>query len=207
MKPPERLLFASTNYGKFDEVRLVLAGYKVVVISPEQYRLELSRAKELPEYPSVDEDGTTYSENARKKADIYYTWSNMATLGDDSGLEVRALGGAPGLYSARYAGEGATSQKNREKLLWALRDVDDRAARICCALSLRLGPSKVIEVEASLSCNITREVRGSGGFGYDSLLEVEGTGKTLAEFKEEGIRVKTHRELALDKLMAAIAAN
>jgi XTP/dITP diphosphohydrolase len=206
MKSSERILFASTNFGKFEEVRAVLAGYAIVVISPEQYRAERSKLNQFSEYPVVDENGRTYEDNARKKADAFYAWAEIPSLGDDSGLEVKALSGAPGLYSARYAGPDATSHKNREKLLWALRDAVDRSAKICCSLCLRLDSTRLLEVEASLDCLITTEVRGNGGFGYDSLLEVVGVGKTLAELKEAGTAIKTHRELALDKLMVRLAA-
>lgn len=205
MNHPDTLLFASTNAGKLEEVRSVLSKYGIVVLSPEQAIKEARLPLHLSACPVVEENGGSYAENARKKAEAFYAWARIPSLGDDSGLEVKALDGAPGLYSARYAGPDATNQKNREKLLWALRNVEDRAASIRCSLCLRLNSSHVIEVEAALKCTITRETRGAGGFGYDSLLEVNGTGKTLAELKENGIEIKTHRELALDKLVAELA--
>ena len=204
MALPKKILFASTNSGKVEEVKLALNGSGVDIVSPQDFLRDWGKVGQVTPVPIVDENGTTYLENARLKANRFFLWANMPALADDTGLEVAALGGVPGVFSARYAGEGATSQKNREKLLWALRDATDRTAKFCCVLCLKISSSANVEVSATLGGSITREPRGGAGFGYDSVFEVEGTGKTLAELKESGQPIKTHRLLALQKLLGAM---
>ncbi len=156
---PSRLALATTNRGKVAEIAALLASYDVEVIPADR----------LVAGWSVVEDGTTFEENARIKARDLAGRADLPALGDDSGLEVAALGGRPGVHSARYAGPGASDGARMLKLLEELRDVGDgrRAARFRCALALAWPDGRLIEAEGRCDGMIARAPRGSGGFGYD----------------------------------------
>jgi XTP/dITP diphosphohydrolase len=179
------LVVATTNRGKLAELRALLAGLPVRVLAPDE-------ACAHP--PRVVEDGATFADNAGKKARAVAAASKMLTLADDSGLEVDALGGAPGVRSARYAHERATDAENNAALLAALEALGDRAhdpavsrARFRCVLAL-VDPftddGAPILTEGACEGTITRTPRGAGGFGYDPLFVVEGDTRTLAELTE-----------------------
>jgi XTP/dITP diphosphohydrolase len=175
-----KVLAATKNPGKLEEFRRIF---------PE---VELVSADELG-LPDVVEDGATFEANAAKKARELSEKSGLLALGDDSGLEVDALGGAPGVLSARYSGGGA--EANVRKLLDALRGVPDprRTARFRCVIALADGG--VIEL-ASGACEgrIDREPRGSGGFGYDPIfVPLEGDGRTMAELAGAEKDALSHR--------------
>lgn len=190
------ILFASSNTGKIREVRsLAHAGWPKIIGADE---LKLSDPA-----PSVVESGATYIENARLKADAFCRWSGYPTIADDTGLEVEALHGDPGVLSARYAGEGASAEQNRNRLLQMLHGEERRQACFRCVL-VYLSPSGLsLQAEGTLNGEILHEPRGTQGFGYDSVFFVPAIGKTLAEAKE-GVLVDTHRKRALELLFAKI---
>jgi len=179
-----KLLIATGNAGKLSEYRAILAGLPVDLVAPADLALDID----------VAEDGGTFAANAKLKARAYADATGLPVLADDSGLEVDALGGLPGVHSARYAGEGATDADRRRKLLVAMKDVPDvqRAARFRCVIALYWGGRFHI-VEGSVEGAIGPQERGSGGFGYDSLFEVPGTGKTMAELTAEEKNAISHR--------------
>lgn len=191
------LLFATANKGKLLEAKELAAPFQVRIVSPDELG--------LGELPEVDETGSTYRENAQLKSDAAFSWSKgHPVFADDSGLEVDALGGAPGLYSARYAGKGCKPGDNRTKLLTALAGVKDRGARMRCVLCLKMSPGSVAFFEGVIECSIGEVERGEAGFGYDPLIIPAGyRGLTLAELKAQGTLVKTHRFLALEALCRA----
>ncbi len=197
------LVIATNNHGKLDELRELLRGVNVEVLS----------LKDVSRKPIVVvEDGETFEHNAIKKAREVAAATMMLTLADDSGLEVDALGGAPGVRSARFAGERATDAENNAALLSALDDLEadtlgartsEYTARFRCVLALVdpfLRDGEPFVVEGTCAGKITRTPRGSGGFGYDPLFLVDGTDKTMAELNEAEKNTLSHRARATQKL-------
>ncbi len=197
------LLVATNNRGKLEELRHLLSGLNV----------ELLSLQDVSKKPiSVVEDGDTFEANAIKKAREIAAMTMMLTLADDSGLEVEALGGAPGVRSARFAGERATDAENNAALLAALDLVDadatyarsqDYKARFRCVLALVdpfVRDGEPFVVEGTCTGRITRTPRGSGGFGYDPLFLVDGMDKTMAELTEEEKNRISHRARAVQAL-------
>ena len=178
MKRP--LVFATRNKGKLVELRALLPG--VDVLSVDEAAAKLGR-----EIPDVVEDADTFAGNAAKKAREVSQITGLPALADDSGLEVDALGGAPGVYSARYAGEGHNDAANNAKLIAALADVPEakRTARFRAVLALadvsgKLG-DRVITADGTCEGVILTAPRGTGGFGYDPLFFAPELGMTFAE--------------------------
>ena len=160
-----RILIGSANVKKIEELRALLAGHGVEVMTLD----------DLPERPpEPEETGETFEENARIKALSYARETGLWALADDSGLEVDALGGCPGVRSARYAGEGATDAMNNEKLQREMQDLPDgqRSARYVAVVVLATPDSVLLEARGECSGVILLEPRGSGGFGYDPLFFV-----------------------------------
>ena len=197
-----RLLLASANQGKLRELRTILEGLPVELVG-------LAEAG-LGEPPEVDETGDTFLENALLKARAYAAWSGLAAVADDSGLEVDALGGAPGVRSARYAGDGAGDQANLDKLLAELRGVppERRTARFRCAAALvdpGLGPgSGPWHAEAAWEGRVLEAPRGTGGFGYDPVFLPDGWELTSAEVDQATKDAASHRGKAFRALRPAI---
>jgi XTP/dITP diphosphohydrolase len=198
------LVVATQNRGKLDELRALLAPLGVEVLGPADVA-----KREI----NVVEDGDTFDANATKKAQTVAGITMMLTVADDSGLEVDALGGAPGVRSARFAGERATDAENNAALLAALdgldsdphgvRSAETYPARFRCVLALVDPLSEdgaPYLVEGTCEGRITRTPRGSGGFGYDPLFLVDGTDKTMAELTEEEKNRISHRSRAFAKL-------
>jgi XTP/dITP diphosphohydrolase len=163
----------------------------------------------LSRIPEIVEDGATFEENALKKARTVAALCGMPSLADDSGLEVDALGGAPGIYSARYAGVAADDSRNNEKLLAELRHVSEgqRTARFVCALALcdpRGAELKHWTVRAACEGRITFEPRGANGFGYDPLFFYPPFGKTFGEIDRQMKATVSHRGKALARLAALL---
>jgi XTP/dITP diphosphohydrolase len=160
--------------------------------------LEFSSLADFPDLPPVVEDGDTFLENARKKAHPAARATGMPTLGEDSGLEVEALGWAPGIYSARYAGEEATDGENTAKLLGAMEEVPagKRGARYRCVAVLAFPDGREEVTEGSCEGEIGRKPRGSGGFGYDPVF-VSPDGRMMAELTPEEKAAISHRGKAL----------
>ena len=190
------LLVATTNRGKFAEVETYL----------KHLPLKIIPLQSLGNSPLVIEDGATYEENALKKATTLAEYSGCLTLADDSGLEVDALNGAPGIYSARYSGEEGDDQKNNEKLLDAMKEVpeDRRTARFVCVLALcaphSRKPKKKMVVRESCEGRIAFSPKGQNGFGYDPLFFYAPFGKTFGEIDRETKATVSHRGKALKKL-------
>ncbi len=191
-----RLVVATRNAGKLRELRRLFEGLD----------LELVSLDEVGGVPDVVEDRDTFEGNARKKAREVAALTGLPALADDSGLEVDALGGAPGVWSARYAGEGATDETNNEKLLAALEDVpaDRRTARFRCALAFAdpagpLGQGEHVE-HGTCEGRIAFAPRGRSGFGYDPLFELAGDDRTLAEVGPEDKARVSHRAQAARRM-------
>ncbi len=195
---PRRVVVATANRGKLEEIRSALGGHGWEFVTAA----DLGR-----EALEVEETGRTFAENALLKAHAYRDAFGMAALADDSGLEVDALGGDPGVYSARYAGAGATDTDNNEKLLSALEGVaaDARTARFRSVVALVAEDGA--ETVASGACEgaIGFAPRGTGGFGYDPLfLPDAAPGRTMAELALSEKNAISHRGAALRALDALL---
>jgi len=195
------LLVATTNAGKFAEVQAFLSKLPLQIVS----------LRDLRDPPGIVEDGATFEANALKKARILAEHSGLLTLADDSGLEVDALSGAPGIYSARYAGENGNDEKNNEKLLRELEAISEgqRTARFVCALALCAAEShcqREWAVRESCEGRIAFVLKGSNGFGYDPLFFYPPFGKTFGEIDQKTKSTVSHRGKALKKMTDILAA-
>jgi non-canonical purine NTP pyrophosphatase (RdgB/HAM1 family) len=147
--------------------------------------------------PAIVESGATFEENAALKAvTISKIFPNEIVVADDSGLEVEALGGAPGVFSARYAGENAGDSRNVEKLLRKLRDARDRSARFYCVIALAKNGLLMTTVAGEVAGTITNSPRGENGFGYDPIFVPNGFSETFAELTSETKNKISHRAQA-----------
>lgn len=195
-----KLLVATSNKGKLAELRRLLADVPVDVLG-------LRDVFEAP--PEIAEDGATFEENAFHKARVVAKASGLLTLADDSGLEVDALGGRPGVHSARFAGPDATDADNNRALLAALASHEPPfAARFRCVLAL-VDPAKPeVPVVTHGVCEgrITAEPRGLEGFGYDPLFVVDGLERTMAELSPEMKNQLSHRGRALRAMLPELVA-
>ncbi len=191
MSLPCRLVAATKNPDKAREVQAVLAA-----VAPG---VELVAGLD---WPDVEESGGTLEENALLKARAVAAATGLPALADDTGLEVAALGGAPGVHTARYAGPGAGYAANRRALLAALEGVSDRRACFRTVVALVVPGGGEVLAEGVLAGQITLAERGSGGFGYDPIFEVEG--QTLAELGEGYKNRISHRARALAALAAGL---
>jgi XTP/dITP diphosphohydrolase len=195
-----RLLVATANPGKLRELAVILGRLPVELVGLDQAGLGSP--------PQVEETGETFLDNARIKARAYAAWATIAAVADDSGLEVDALGGAPGVRSARYAGPGATDEANLAKLLAELEDVPEprRTARFRCAAVLADPPAGEWHAEAAWEGRILRAPRGSGGFGYDPVFLPAGWDRTSAEVDPATKDAASHRGRAFGALRPSIQA-
>jgi XTP/dITP diphosphohydrolase len=194
---PARLVLATGNAGKLRELREILAPWRVLVLPLSDFTRS-----------AAEETGHSFVENAILKARFAAQVSGLPAIADDSGLEVDALGGAPGIRSARYAGEGADDEANNARLLREMQGVADaaRGARYRCAMVYVARPDDPTPLvcEASWEGRIATAPRGTGGFGYDPLFFVAGTDRTAAEFASDEKNRVSHRGLALRRLVAAL---
>lgn len=182
----QRLLLATRNGDKTREVREILgAGWVVEDLTAR------------PDLPDVEETGSTFEENARLKAVAASAGYDGWVLADDSGLEVDALGGAPGVRSARFAGDGATMEENRALLLRKLEGASDRRARFRCVLALARGGDVLAVFSGAVEGVIADVESGTGGFGYDSLFLPEGGDRTFAQMSPAEKHALSHRGRAL----------
>ncbi len=186
----KEVVLATRNQGKVREFARLLEGVFEKVIS----------LNEFESAPDVVEDGLTFRDNALKKAREIAQFTGLLTLADDSGLEIAALDGRPGVYSARYSGEGATDRSNIEKVLSELGDNTNRDARFVCVLALVDPNGEEIVVEGACEGEIVSVPRGEGGFGYDPIFYVPSMGKTMAEIDPEIKNKISHRANALMEL-------
>ena len=192
----DRLLIATRNQVKFRELVALLAGTSYSLVSLADVCVEAE----------VPETGSTFEENAGTKATVYGRLSGLPTLADDSGLEVDALGGEPGVLSSRYAGEGATDAQRIEFLLGKLSNVREpnRGARFRCVIALAW-PGEGVNLYSGECCGrIAETPRGSGGFGYDPVFLVEELGKSMADLTENEKNRVSHRGRAARGAAAAL---
>jgi XTP/dITP diphosphohydrolase len=197
---PARLVLATGNAGKLRELRAILSPWRVEVLPVSEFTDAVA-----------EETGCTFVENALLKARFAARASGLPAIADDSGLEVDALGGAPGVRSARYAGAGADDAANNTKLLREMAGVPDaiRGARYRCAMVFVTRPDDPDPVvcEASWEGRIATVPRGDGGFGYDPLFVVGGTECTAAEYGAGEKNRLSHRGKALRALVAALGGD
>lgn len=199
MQKPSELLVATGNAGKVRELSELLAGLPV--------RLRL--LSDFGDVPEAEETGATFAENARLKALHYSALTGLPTLSDDSGLAVDALGGAPGVHSARYAGRQATYAERMRKLLDALAATgdDERRARFVCVIAVAEPSAGAVETfEGTCEGRIARAPRGTGGFGYDPLFIPDGHTQTFGELPAEVKRSISHRARALARAVRHLRA-
>jgi XTP/dITP diphosphohydrolase len=185
----KELIVATRNHGKLKELRQLLSGLVEAV----------SCAADFPDFPETVEDGSTFEENALKKAREAMLYSGLPALADDSGLVVDALDGRPGVYSARFAGEGAGDVANNQRLLKEMNRVPhgQRQAAFVCALAFVTPDGCEQLFSGRIAGLILDNERGSGGFGYDPLFLVEGFDRTMAELSLGEKNAVSHRGQAL----------
>ncbi len=178
----------------------MLAGLEAVLVSPDQLH---------PVPPEPEEHAETYAENAVAKAEAYAAATGLATVADDSGLEVDALGGAPGVRSRRYFGEHTPAEVRNQKLLALLEEAPQRTARFVCVVALAYpgGPTETFEgvVRGEIAA-VPRYGQEGWGFGYDPVFVVGGDGRTMAELSPDEKHAVSHRGLAVAKLRAHLSA-
>ena len=188
------IVLATRNKKKAEEMRRILSevipGVRILTLD------------DFPACPEVKEDGETFEANAIKKARHVSAFTGLRAIADDSGLEVEALGGAPGVLSARYAGKEADDAKNLSKLLQEMRDVpeDKRGARFVCCIALANPDGDVRTFTGYVKGRIGREPKGTNGFGYDPVFYPEGYDRTFAEMSSTEKDALSHRGMALRML-------
>lgn len=185
-----KVLAATTNPGKIGEITRILSGAGISVISPAELGLALD----------VAEDGLSFADNAVAKALAWRRFSGMPSLADDSGLCVDALGGRPGVHSARFAGAGAGDRENYELLLRLMAGVEDRRARFVCVVALALSEDAVVTAEGQCEGVILTAPAGEGGFGYDPVFLHPESGRTFAQLEDDEKNALSHRGRALEAL-------
>ncbi len=190
-----KLVLATRNKGKIAELQALL--------SQMDQKLQILGLQACPALGEIPEPGSTFSENALHKARTVAEATGLISLADDSGLEVDGLGGAPGIFSARYAGPEATDQKNTARLLQELQDVgpEGRRARFRCILAAWSPQGQHMEAEGAWEGRIAHAPRGENGFGYDPVFEDLKTGLTAAEMDPEMKNQRSHRALALNNFV------
>jgi XTP/dITP diphosphohydrolase len=193
--PPLTIVLATRNPGKVAEMRALLAGLPVV----------LRPASDFREAPAVEEDAPTLEGNARKKALALHAFTGLPALADDTGLEVDALGGRPGVHAARYAGPDADDAANRRRLRRELAGAADRAARFRTVIAYAEG-GDVRFFEGTCEGQILEAERGTGGFGYDALFLPTGQDATFAQLSPAAKNAISHRGRALRAFAAYLRA-
>lgn len=190
-----RLILATSNKGKLKEVKEILPEYDIVTMG------------EMGINEDIEENGTTFEENAYIKAKFIADRLNAVTIADDSGLEVDYLDGAPGIYSARFAGEGATDKDRNQKLLSLLKDVpfEKRTARYVCAIAIVFPDGEKHIFKQTCEGYILDEEVGNGGFGYDPLFYFPEFKTTLANVPLDVKNTVSHRSKALEELKKFLA--
>ena len=194
------LILATRNRGKRGEIQALLGA-----------DIHVQSLDDFPNAPDTIEDGDTFEANASKKAREIAKYTGLPALADDSGLVVDALDGAPGIYSARYAGQHATDEDNNRKLIANLRDINlrdipenHRTARFCCAIALAAPDGRVQTAQATWEGRILTSPRGNNGFGYDPLFYVPTHNCTAAELPSQTKNRLSHRGQALRAILPRI---
>jgi XTP/dITP diphosphohydrolase len=196
---PERLAIASRNLHKLREIRAICSDWPVAWTTVEDHD---------GAWPDVEEPHDTYLDNALEKARAVSVALGMAALADDSGIEVDALGGAPGPRSARYAGESATDEQNLKALTRAVAGVpaDGRTARYRCVAAIAWPDGREMHADGTCEGTLIAKPRGTGGFGYDPIFEPAGWDETMAELTAEQKHRISHRGRAFRALRELLAA-
>ena len=202
MRAPAKLFLASSNPGKLAEYR------ELVTPSASLLPVDLALLPDFEALPVFEENFPTFAENAAGKALHYSRHTDGLVFADDSGLVVLALGGAPGVHSARYAGPQATNAQRIEKLLGELlgKAVSERSAHFVCAIALAKRGRALAIVTDRVDGEILDTPRGSGGFGYDPVFYFPALGKTFAEIPAEEKNQRSHRGKAFRRLLAALSS-
>lgn len=186
------VVLATKNPGKLKELRQLLQGFPV----------EIKSLADFGPIPEVEEDGETFDDNAYKKAAFTARALGLPAIADDSGLVVEALGGAPGVRSARYAGENATDRENIARLLAEMENRTDRRAAFECVISIAVPAGPALTYEGRCEGKITAEPKGTSGFGYDPVFYSPEYGRTFAELSSEEKNRISHRGKALAQVAA-----
>ncbi len=186
------VVLATSNENKVEEFKAMLADFPV----------EIKCLSDFGPLPTIVEDGTTFDENAYKKAHHVAKVLGIPAIADDSGLSVKALNGDPGVYSARYAGNGATDQQNCEKLLKKMTGIKEREAFFTCVLSIAVPSGPALTYEATCNGTILESPKGDNGFGYDPIFYYEPLKKTFAELTMEEKNRVSHRGKVLTEVKA-----
>lgn len=186
------LVLATRNKGKTREIRRMLEGFPV----------EIKNLDDFGPIPEVEEDGETFDDNAYKKAAFAARVLGYPAMADDSGLVVDALDGAPGVYSARYAGDTATDAENSAKLLEAMKGKTDRKAAFECVISIALPTGPALTYEGRCEGVIAEAPQGDNGFGYDPLFYFPDKGRTFAQLTMDEKSQVSHRGKALKEVKA-----
>ncbi len=196
MHEPARIVLATRNENKVREIGDILSSLPVALVS----------LVDFPDIPEIVEDGTTFLENARKKAVTVHEHTGLLSLADDSGLEVEALGGRPGITSRRFAGPDATYADNNALLVRHMKDLprEARKARFVCVAALAGAGGAARYTEGDLAGYIVEEARGEGGFGYDPLFYVPEYDKTVAQLDEAVKNRISHRAKAMSAMRHVI---
>lgn len=192
-----KLIIASNNAHKVGEIKKILSGKFYEILS----------LREAGVCHETVEDGKTFMENAIKKAEEICDITGCVALADDSGICAHALDGAPGIYSARFAGEHhgpESDRKNNALLLQRLSDKDDKSAHYTCAMAMVYPDGRRVLAEGYMYGSITSDARGQGGFGYDPIFIPDGETRTLAEMSEDEKNAISHRANALKNLLEKI---
>jgi XTP/dITP diphosphohydrolase len=190
MKKRTTLVIATGNRGKLAEIRALLSGFSV----------DLKDLEDFGPVPPIIEDGATFDDNAYKKASVTARILGLPTLADDSGLVVKALNGAPGVYSARYAGEDATDAQRCAKILEEMDGKTDRGAAFECVISIAVPSGPALTYEGRCEGVIAQAPRGTNGFGYDPIFHFPSLDKTFGELSQEDKGRISHRGEALREL-------
>lgn len=191
-----KIVIATRNPGKITEIQSIINN------SDLKNNVEIETLASYPGIPEIIEDGRTFADNASKKARTVAKFTGHIAVADDSGLEVDALDGAPGVYSARFAGEEATDSDNIKKLMRLLKDTPSgqRDARFVCVIAAATPSGEVSLAEGECRGFIAAEKRGAAGFGYDPVFVVPEYGKTFAELGNDIKNKISHRAFALGRL-------
>lgn len=192
----KKLILATNNRHKISEMSAILDGLDIQILS----------ANDIPDFPEIEETGETLADNATLKVQAVWEQYHLPTVADDTGLEVDYLDGAPGVYSARFAGPGCSFDDNNRKLLALLSDVpaDKRTARFKTVIAFMDNSGVLHLVDGLLEGAIAESPRGVNGFGYDPVFIVSGTDKTLGEFNTAEKNKISHRGRALSKIRPII---
>jgi len=183
-----KIVLATGNKGKVRELCKIMQSDDIITMKEAGFDEE------------IIEDGTTFEENALIKARAVSKKLSALAIANDSGIEVYALDMRPGIYSARYAGEGPTDEERNEKLLSELEDKEDKRARYVCAAAVCFPDGREYVCRGIIEGKITKDARGDGGFGYDPIFIPEGYGCTMAQLSKEEKNAISHRAIAFNKL-------